>query len=123
MSDTLHAQRTGDAVHDRDERLARAAEERGDGVVELKLGLEEGQRLLPHRRVLVGRLLHDCHDVATGAERTPDAAHASESRALTALKEYQDTEHGVATNGHSNGHGSNGNGSNGSNGNGSNRHH
>ncbi len=39
-----------------------------------------------------------------------DAAHASEQRALTALKEYQDHESG------SNGNGSNGNGSNGSNG-------
>jgi hypothetical protein len=80
VGDALHAQRTGDAVHDRDERLARAAEERGDGVVELKLGLEEGQRLLPHRRVLVGRLLHDCHDVAARAERTPDAAQQNDRR-------------------------------------------
>jgi len=48
-----------------------------------------------------------------------EAAHASEQRALTALKEYQD--HGY----NGNGNGSNGNGynGNGSNGNGSNGHH
>ena len=56
------------------------------------------------------------------------AAHASEHRALVALKEYQDEEYGSnghATNGHgTNGHGTNGHGSNGSNGNGSsNGHH
>ena len=49
-----------------------------------------------------------------------EAEHASEQRALTALKEYQDHESGSNGNG-SNGNGFNGNGSNGSNG--SNGHH
>ncbi|MEI7543221.1 MAG: cytochrome bc complex cytochrome b subunit [Mycobacteriaceae bacterium] len=49
-----------------------------------------------------------------------EAEHASEQRALTALKEYQDHESGSNGNG-SNGNGSNGNGFNGSNG--SNGHH
>jgi ubiquinol-cytochrome c reductase cytochrome b subunit len=59
-----------------------------------------------------------------------EASHASEQRALTALKEYQSYEYsGNGSNGNgyngSNGNGSNGNGSsaNGSNGNGSNGHH
>lgn len=61
-------------------------------------------------------------DPATESDALAEAAHASHHRAITALKEYQDEEHGV-TNG-SNGHGSNGHGSNGSNGNGSsNGHH
>ena len=41
-----------------------------------------------------------------------EAAHESEHRALTALKEYQDREYGNGSDG-SNGHGSNGHGSNG----------
>jgi ubiquinol-cytochrome c reductase cytochrome b subunit len=60
-----------------------------------------------------------------------EAAHASEQRSLTALKEYQDYEsngngsNGNGSNGHgSNGHGANGNGANGNgaNGNGANGH-
>lgn len=65
-------------------------------------------------------------DPVTESRAITDAEHASHSRALTALKEYQDHEHG--SNGHgSNGHGTNGHGNgsngNGSNGNGSNGHH
>jgi ubiquinol-cytochrome c reductase cytochrome b subunit len=52
-------------------------------------------------------------DPASESDALTEAAHASHHKALTALKEYQDEEHG--TNG-SNGHGSNGHGSNGSNG-------
>ncbi|WP_163796830.1 cytochrome b [Mycolicibacterium sediminis] len=62
-------------------------------------------------------------DPVSESRAITDASHASESRALTALKEYQDDEHGHAngnghahgngSNGHSNGNGSNGNGSNG----------
>ncbi|BBY47036.1 ubiquinol-cytochrome c reductase cytochrome b subunit [Mycolicibacterium arabiense] len=67
-------------------------------------------------------------DPASESAAVTAAAHASEHRALVALKEYQDEEfgsNGHATNGHgTNGHGTNGHGSNGSNGNGSsNGHH
>ena len=50
-------------------------------------------------------------DPMSESDALAEAAHASEHRALTALKEYQDEEHGVQ-NGSSNGHGSaDGNGS------------
>ena len=64
-------------------------------------------------------------DPAGESDALTRAAHASEHKALTALKEYQDGEtNGDATtgNGH-HGNGSNGNGHKGSNGNGSNGHH
>jgi ubiquinol-cytochrome c reductase cytochrome b subunit len=63
-------------------------------------------------------------DPAGESDALTRAAHASEHKALTALKEYQDGEtNGDATTGH--GNGSNGNGHKGSNGNGngSNGHH
>ena len=41
-------------------------------------------------------------DPVSESEALAEAAHASEHRALTAVKDYQDTEHGT-TNGHSNG--------------------
>jgi ubiquinol-cytochrome c reductase cytochrome b subunit len=50
-------------------------------------------------------------DPVSESDALAEAAHASEHRALTALKEYQDDEHGVS-NGSPNGHGSSdGNGS------------
>ncbi|MEI6698006.1 MAG: cytochrome bc complex cytochrome b subunit [Mycobacterium sp.] len=63
-------------------------------------------------------------DPASQNAALTEAAHTSEQRALTALKEYQGREAGSNGNG-SNGNGSNGNGSNGngSNGNRSNGHH
>ncbi|MBJ7398992.1 cytochrome bc complex cytochrome b subunit [Mycolicibacterium sp.] len=63
-------------------------------------------------------------DPASQNAALTEAAHTSEQRALTALKEYQGREAGSNGNG-SNGNGSNGNGSNGngSNGNSSNGHH
>jgi ubiquinol-cytochrome c reductase cytochrome b subunit len=52
-------------------------------------------------------------DPVTEHDALVEAGHASERRALTAVKEYQDDEYGHnGSNGSSNGH--NGNGSNGS---------
>ncbi len=62
-------------------------------------------------------------DPATESEALAETAHASERKALTALKEYQDDEHatsgnGVTTNGHGSNGSSNGNGNGSANGNG-----